>query len=63
MRAIDRYCRCEYDLNRDFMTRCGAHGLTDDQRALNGLQYGRRLAPRLRNEEWLTSSVGVTRGE
>jgi hypothetical protein len=28
MRAIDRYCRCEYDLNRDLMTRCGAHGLT-----------------------------------
>jgi hypothetical protein len=53
MRALDRHCGCQNGLMGVRLTRCGAHDLTDDQRALNGLLYGRRLAGRLRDEEWL----------
>ena len=46
---LDRNCECDQGLRL-----CGAHALADDQRALNGLTYGRRLAARFRDEEWLT---------
>jgi hypothetical protein len=46
---LDRNCECEQG-----MTPCGAHALRDDQRALNGLLYGRRLAAQFGYEEWLT---------
>ena len=53
-RVLDRNCACQFGLMGVRLTRCGAHELTEDQRALNGLLYGRRLATRLRDEEWLT---------
>src|SRR5207302_4209045 len=53
-RVLDRHCGCEFGVLGVRLTRCGAHDLTDDQRALNGLLYGRRLAATLRDEEWLT---------
>ncbi|TME95529.1 MAG: hypothetical protein E6I52_22235 [Chloroflexi bacterium] len=52
--VLDRHCGCEFGVLGVRLTRCGAHDLTDDQRALNGLLYGRRLAATLRDEEWLT---------
>jgi hypothetical protein len=52
--VLDRNCACEFSFSGVRHTRCGAHDLTDNQRALNGLVYGRRLAARLLDEEWLT---------
>ena len=54
VRILDRHCSCQFGLMGVRLTRCCAHHLTDDQRALNGLLYGRRLAARLRDDEWLT---------
>jgi hypothetical protein len=37
---------------------CAAHQmLVEDQRALNGLLFGRYLAARLRREEWATQTT------
>ena len=54
IRVLKRHCACQYGLMGVRLVRCGAHELPEDQRALNGLVYGRRLAARLRDEEWLT---------
>jgi hypothetical protein len=60
VRVLSRNCSCEFGPMGKRLTRCAAHGLTEDQRALNGLLYGRRLAGRFRDEEWLTRRrVGV----
>lgn len=56
IRVVERNCSCEFGLMGVRLTRCNAHALTEDQRALNGLLYGRRLAARLRDEEWLVAS-------
>jgi hypothetical protein len=60
VRVLDRHCGCEFGLMRVRLRRCSAHDLTDDQRALNGLLYGRRLAARLRDEEWVTRGPRAT---
>ncbi len=52
-RVLSRHCACEFGLMGKRLRRCSAHALTDDQRALDGLLFGRRLAGRLREEEWL----------
>ena len=53
-RVLSRHCACELGLMGMRLSRCSAHNLTDDQRALDGLLFGRRLAARLWEEEWLT---------
>jgi hypothetical protein len=59
VRVFDRNCGCQFGLMGARLTRCGAHDLPDDQRALNGLLYGRQLAAQLRDEEWLTRRPAV----
>ena len=50
--AIARNCVCEYGLRGIRIRTCAAHQmLADDQRALDGLVFVRRLAERLRLEE------------
>jgi hypothetical protein len=54
--AIARHCTCEFGLMgvRPFM--CPAHRmLMQDQRALDGLLFARRMAHRLLREEFLTT--------
>src|SRR5919107_6047015 len=51
--AIARNCTCEFGLMGVRLTTCAPHKmLTEDQRALNGLLFVRRMAERLRQEEW-----------
>jgi hypothetical protein len=52
-RALEHNCRCQFGLMGMRQTRCNAHALLDDQRALDRLLYGRRIVDRLRDEEWL----------
>jgi hypothetical protein len=51
--AIARNCTCEFGLMGVRLATCAPHRmLTDDQRALNGLLFARRMAERLRREEF-----------
>lgn len=54
MRALNRNCGCEFGLMGAQLTRCSAHDLMENQRALNGLLYARKLVETLQGEEWLT---------
>jgi hypothetical protein len=55
LRALSRNCACESGPMGTRLSSCAAHRmLVEDQRALNGLVYARRLADRLRQEEWIT---------
>jgi hypothetical protein len=61
--AIARNCTCEFGLMGVRLVTCAPHRmLTEDQRALNGLLFARRMAERLRNEEfslgWKTAKRG-----
>lgn len=50
--ALTRHCACEYGLRGVRQRTCGPHQmLAEDQRALDGLIFVRRLAERLRREE------------
>ena len=50
--AVDHNCACEFWRNVR-LTCCPAHRmLVEDQRALDGLLFARRIADRLRREEW-----------
>ena len=50
--AIAHNCACEFGLMGVRMATCGPHAmLIEDQRALNGLLFARRIAERLRQEE------------
>jgi hypothetical protein len=50
--AIDHNCTCEFWRNVR-LTCCTAHRmLVEDQRALDGLLFARRITDRLRCEEW-----------
>jgi hypothetical protein len=54
IRAVDRNCACLYGLMGVRLASCPTHlMLAEDQRALDGLLFGRRIAAQLRNEEWL----------
>jgi hypothetical protein len=56
--AIARNCTCEFGLMGVRLSTCPPHQmLTEDQRALNGLLFARRLAERLRREEWTAEEV------
>jgi hypothetical protein len=55
MRAVTSNCACEFGFMGMRLRSCPAHlMLAEDQRALDGLLFGRRIATRLRDEEWLT---------
>jgi hypothetical protein len=67
--AIARNCTCEFGLMGVRIATCAPHRmLTEDQRALNGLLFARRMADRLRREEFSrartanTASTARTRG-
>jgi hypothetical protein len=50
--AIQRYCACTRALTGQITALCAPHRmLLDDQRALNGLLFARRIAERLTLEE------------
>src|SRR3984893_11419496 len=63
--AIGRNCTCEFGLMGVRLATCAPHRmLTEDQRALNGLLFARRMQERLRLEEFSrgkTSAAGRTR--
>src|SRR2546428_13479255 len=51
--AIARNCTCAFGLMGVRLATCAPHRmLTEDQRALNGLLFARRMAERLRREEF-----------
>ena len=51
--AIARNCTCEFGLMCVRLATCAPHRmLTEDQRALNGLLFARRMAERLNTEEF-----------
>jgi hypothetical protein len=51
--AIARNCTCEFGLMGVRLATCAPHRmLTDDQRALNGLLFARRMTKRLLSEEF-----------
>ena len=56
--AITRNCTCELGLMGVRMETCGSHRmLMEDQRALNGLLFMRRMAERVRREEFWTAGT------
>jgi hypothetical protein len=59
-RVLSRNCACEVQgmgMGARFAP-CPAHQmLADDQRALNGLLYARRMASTFRDEEWCTAGL------
>jgi hypothetical protein len=56
VRALIHNCACEF-ANGVLLSACPAHRmLAEDQRALNGLVFGRRIAGRLQHEEWLKAA-------
>jgi hypothetical protein len=58
LRAITHNCTCEFGPMGTRITCCSAHRmLVEDQRALNGLLFGRRMAERLRREEGLPGAT------
>jgi hypothetical protein len=63
--AIARNCTCEFGLMGVRLATCAPHlMLTEDQRALNGLLFARRMAERLRREEFSRSrsNTSASRG-
>ena len=64
--AIARNCTCEFGLMGVRLATCAPHRmLTEDQRALNGLLFARRMAERLSREEFTrarSAAASRTRG-
>lgn len=51
--ALSRYCSCEFGSEGRRVLVCAPHEmLCSDQRAIDGLLFSRRIAARLRNEEF-----------
>ena len=54
LRAVNSNCDCQFGLMGMRLTSCPSHRmLVEDQRALDGLLFARRIAAQLRDEEWL----------
>ena len=52
-RALTRHCMCMFDAQSRQLCMCAGHEmLHSDQRAIDGLLFSRRIAARLRNEEF-----------
>jgi hypothetical protein len=59
--AIARNCTCEFGLMGVRLATCAPHRmLTEDQRALNGLLFARRMQERLRREEFSRAKSAAT---
>ncbi len=59
--AIQRNCACTYDKSGVRRTLCAAHHmLVDDQRALDGLVFAKRILGSLRLEEWLNTPPSLS---
>jgi len=57
--AVDHNCACEFWMDVR-LTCCPAHRmLVEDQRALDGLLFARRIADRLRREEWTVRDTAL----
>jgi hypothetical protein len=57
--AIAHNCTCEFGLLGVRLATCAPHRmLTEDQRALNGLLFARRLQERLSHEEFASAASG-----
>lgn len=55
--AVARNCSCEFGLMGVRLSTCTSHQLlVEDQRALNGLLFARRIVDQLRAEEWSKES-------
>ncbi len=53
LQALSRHCECVVSADGLRLATCGPHEmLTGDQRAIDGLLFGRRIAERLRHEEF-----------
>jgi hypothetical protein len=62
--AIARNCTCEFGLMGVRLVTCAPHRmLTDDQRALNGLLFARRMAQRLLGEEFTALELAASTQE
>jgi hypothetical protein len=60
--TVRDYCACEFGRMGVRLSTCaGHHMLTEDQRALDGLLFARRIAGRLRREEGLDTYQRVTK--
>ena len=58
--AIARNCTCEFGPMGVRLITCSPHRmLTEDQRALDGLLFVRRMAERLRREEFSTARTVI----
>jgi hypothetical protein len=56
-------CACEWDAAWTYKSPCAVHRMLDyDQRALDGLVFARRMADRLRQEEFARSSARTKAG-
>src|SRR4051812_14079705 len=56
VKAVARNCACEFGVTGVRVSTCPVHQmLIEDQRALNGLLFVRRMADRLRREEFSTT--------
>ena len=54
--AIARHCTCEFGAKAVRVSTCSSHRiLIEDQRALDGLLFARRIRPRLLREEFLVA--------
>jgi hypothetical protein len=61
--AVEHNCTCEFWMDVR-LTCCPAHRmLVEDQRALDGLLFARRIADRLRQEEWTGTHEGLAGAE
>jgi hypothetical protein len=58
--AVDLHCACLYTSMGTPLRRCVAHSILQDQRALDGLLWMRRLRTRLQREEQSVSSPDAT---
>ncbi len=53
LQALNRHCACVTTARGALQSMCAPHRmLVDDERALNGLLFGRHIAARLRAEEF-----------
>jgi len=53
VQALSRYCSCVFGAHGLRVSVCAPHEmLCSDQRAIDGLLFSRRIAGRLRNEEF-----------
>jgi hypothetical protein len=69
LKAFDRVCtqqrggeHCAFGLRGERLHTCSAHRLLMDQRALDGLLWMRKMAPRLCAEEFHLTHAMHTRG-